>query len=285
MADGDHGDAGAVEESPAPRIVRIDDAAQRVPRGEQHRLCFEVLLHRLVVVEMVVTEVGEDADVEVDALDPRLDEGVARYLHGDGMARTVRLLAVAHAGQDPLDLGRLGRRPGARQRSHHVGGATRRSEKVAEELGHGGLAVGTGHADHQEVPCRVLVESRSQPGHDGSHRSSRDPRLHDVVVEQVGDEVLAQEADGTALDCLGGVGVTVAHVAGDTAEEVPRHHPTAVVGDASDRDRGGVADRLDHLDVVEEEVHGHGSHGRPDSVACPGHPRGTSAMGMSVRFT
>ena len=285
MADGDHRDAGALEESSTPRIVRIDDAAQRVPRGEQHRLCFEVLLHRPVVVEMVMSEVGEDADVEVDALDPRLDEGVARYLHGHGMARTVRLLAVAQPGQDPLDLCRLGRRSGARQRSHHVGGVTRRSEKVAEELAHGRLAVGTGHTDHQQVPGRVVVESRSQPGHDGSHGSLRHPRLHDVAVEQVRNEVLAQEADGTALDCLCRVGVTVAHVAGDTAEEVTRHHATAVVGDASDRDRGGVADRLDHLDVVEEEVHGHGSHDRPDSVTCPGHPRGTSAMGMSVRFT
>ncbi len=67
----------------------------------------------------------------------------------------------------------------------------------------------------------MLVESRSQPGHDGSHRSLRHPRLHDVVFEQVGNEVLAQEADGTALDCLGRVGVTVAEVAGDTAEEIP----------------------------------------------------------------
>ena len=254
-------------------------------RGEEPGLCLEVLLHGAVVVEVVVAEVGEDADVEVDALDPRLDERVARDLHGHRVARTIRLLAVPHAGQDPLDLGRLGRRPGAREGSHHVGRAARRGEDVTEQLRHGRLAVGARHTDHQEVPCRVLVEGCRQPGHDGAHRAGRHPCLHDVAVEQVWDEVLTQQADRPALHGLGGVDVPVAHVAGNTAEEVPRHDPAAVVGDAADVDGRGVTDRLDHLYVVEEEVHRHGSHDRPDSVACLRHPRGTTATGVSAKIT
>ena len=67
---GDGRDAGALQETLAPRVVGVDDAAQRVARGEERRLRLEVLLHRPVVVEVVVAEVGEDRDVEVDALDP-----------------------------------------------------------------------------------------------------------------------------------------------------------------------------------------------------------------------
>ncbi len=43
-----------------PGIVGIHHAAQRVARGEEPRLRLEVLLHRPVVVEVVVAEVGED---------------------------------------------------------------------------------------------------------------------------------------------------------------------------------------------------------------------------------
>ena len=107
---GNGGDAGALQEPLSPRIVRVDDAAQRVARREEHCLGLEVLLHRPVVVEVVVAEVGEDRDVEVDALDPCLDQRVARHLHGDRMTMAVGLLAVAHTGQHPLHLGGLGRR-------------------------------------------------------------------------------------------------------------------------------------------------------------------------------
>jgi hypothetical protein len=110
MMHGDGGNAGALQETSSPGIVRVDDAAQRMARSEEHCLRLEVLLHRAVVVEVVVTEVGEDRDVEMDALDPCLDQRVARHLHGDRMTMAVGLLAVAHTGQHPLHLGGLGRR-------------------------------------------------------------------------------------------------------------------------------------------------------------------------------
>ena len=259
--------------------------AQRVARGEEHRLRLEVVRHRPVVVQMIVAKVGEDGHVEVDALHPRLHQRVARHLHGDRVPGTVGFLPVPHAGEHTLDLRRLGRRPRARERAHHVGRPTGRTEKVTQELRHGGLAVRPGHPDHQEVSCGERVEGRGQPGHAGAHRPRRDPRLHDVAVDQLGDEVLANEADRAALHRLCGMGVPVADEAGDATEQVPRHHPPAVVGDAADEDGGGVAHRLDHLDVVEEEVHGHGSHDRTDSVACSGHPCVTPAMGVWERVT
>jgi hypothetical protein len=77
------------------------------------------------------------------------------------------------------------------------------------------------------------------------------------------------------------MGVPIAHAAGDAAEEVTRDDPATVVRNPTDLDRGGVADGLDHLYVVEEEVHWQAWHGRTDSVACLGHACETIAMGMS----
>ena len=104
-------------------------------------------------------------------------------------------------------------------------------------------------------------------------------------VDELGNEVLAEEADGAPVHRLGGMGVAVTDAAGHAAEEVTGDDPTAVVRDAADLDRGGVADGLDHLYVVEEEVHGHTWHGRTDSVACPGHPCETAATGVYGQVT
>ncbi len=147
-------------------------------------------------------------------------------------------------------------------------------------LGDGGLAVGARHTDHQQVARRVAVEGGRKTGHDRAHGPRCDARLDDSLVEQLGDEVLAQQPDGTAFHRLARVGVPVADQAGHAAEEIAGHDPAAVVRDAADLHRREVADRLEHVYVVEEEVHGHGSHDGPDSVACPGHPRVTAAMGV-----
>jgi hypothetical protein len=78
------------------------------------------------------------------------------------------------------------------------------------------------------------------------------------VADELRDEVFAQQADGTAVNRLGGVAMTVTDAARNTAEEVPGHNPATVVRDAPDLDRRRVTDGLDHLYVVEEEVHGYG---------------------------
>jgi hypothetical protein len=72
--------------------------------------------------------------------------------------------------------------------------------------------------------------------------------------------------------------VPVADVTGDATEEISGHHPATVVRDPADIDRREVADGLEDLYVVEEEVHRHGSHDRSDSVACLRQVRAASAM-------
>ena len=285
MVHGDGGDAGVLQEALPPGVVGIDDAAQRVARGEEHRLRLEVLLHRPVVVEVVVAEVGEHGHVKVDALDPRLDQRVARHLHGHRVTMTVGLLAVAHTGQQPLHLRGLGRRPRPRQRPHDVRRTAGRGEEVAQQLGHRRFAVGPRHSDHQQVAGRIAVEGAGQSGHDRAHGAGRDPGLHHVPVDQLRNEVLTQETDGAPVHRLGGMGVPIADVAGDAAEEVAGDDPATVVRDAAHLDRRRVADGLNHLYVVEEEVHGHAWHGRTDSVACLGHACETAAMGVSTTVT
>ena len=111
------------------------------------------------------------------------------------------------------------------------------------------------------------------------------PICTDNLVDQLGNEVLAQEADGATVHRLGGVRVPIADAPGNATEEVTGNDPATVVRDPADLDRRGVADGLDHLYVVEEEVHGHAWHGRTDSVACLGHACETAAMGVSTDVT
>ncbi len=170
---GDGGDAGAIEQALPPGVVGVHDAAQRMARREEQRLGLEVLLHRPVVVQVVVAQVGEDRHVEMDALDPGLDQRVARHLHGDRMTMAVGLLAVAHTGQHALHLGGLGGGPCPGQRPHHVRRTTGRAQQVAQQLGHRRLPVGPRHTDHQQVAGGVAVEGRRQPGHDRAHGPGR----------------------------------------------------------------------------------------------------------------
>ncbi len=88
--DGDTGYPCGPGQPPAPGVVDADDAAPGVPRGEQQRLRREVLLHRRVVVEVVLGEVGEPGDVDDEAVDPVLGQGVAGDLHRAGLARRAR---------------------------------------------------------------------------------------------------------------------------------------------------------------------------------------------------
>ncbi len=62
------------------RIVRIDysDARRRIDRAiEEQALGGEIVFHRLVVIEVVAGEVGEDSDVERNSDHAALVERVA----------------------------------------------------------------------------------------------------------------------------------------------------------------------------------------------------------------
>ena len=141
----------------------------------------------------------------------------------------------------------------------HGRGATGRVEEVPEQPGHRRLAVGPGDADRQEVTGREPVEGGGEARHDRADGPRGDERLDDRPIEKLGDEVLAQQAHCAPVHRLGGEGVAVAELSRHAAEEVPRHDPAAVVGDATNIHRCRIPGGLDDFDVVEEKVHLHSS--------------------------
>ena len=187
-----------------------------------------------------MTQIGEDGDIEMDPVHPRLHQRVARHLHGHGVTTSVGPLPVTYSGQHALDFGRFRRGARPREGPHDVGGPTAGFEQVPEELGDRGLAIRAGDPDHEQVARRVPVERGSQLGHDRTRRARGDTGLHHGPVEQLGDEVLAQEPDRAPVDGLGGVVVAVRDQSGHAAEQVSGHHPSAVMGNAPDLHRCGV---------------------------------------------
>ncbi len=67
--------------------------------------------------------------------------------------------------------------------------------------------------------------------------------------------------------------MAVAQLSGHAAEQITRYDAAAVVGDPTDVDGGGIPRGLNDMDVVEEEVHLHGSHGRHRGDGSAGVPR------------
>jgi hypothetical protein len=84
------------------------------------------------------------------------------------------------------------------------------------------------------------------------------------LVEQLGDEVLTEQPDGPALDRFGRIGVTVGDQSRNTTEQVAGDDAPAVVRDAPNVNCGRIPGCLNDLNIVEQEVHLHGSHRRCD---------------------
>ena len=85
--------------------------------------------------------------------------------------------------------------------------------------------------------------------------------------------MFAEQSDGSPVHRVGGKRVAVGDKTGHAAEEVTGHDPATVVRNAADVDCGRVPRCLNDFDVVEEKVHLHGSHGRPNSGIRTGAPR------------
>ena len=90
--------------------------------GEQRGLRLPVRLHRLVEVEVLVAQVGEDGHVEGDPLHPVLGQRVARHLHRHRVGALVREPAVPLGRQQRLQLRGLGGGPGPGRASRSQGG-------------------------------------------------------------------------------------------------------------------------------------------------------------------
>ena len=142
--------------SSALTISNPDQAEQRA----QPHLGGEIVLHRAVIVEMLVGQVGEDARGEGEPVEPALVEAVRGGLH-----RHVGHAPRRKRGQGRLQVDRPRRgqacrpsrapAPRAPSKAPRVPMLARRAvgvEQVAHEPGRGGLAVGAGDADQGHAP-------------------------------------------------------------------------------------------------------------------------------------
>ncbi len=71
-------------EASPPRVVDVDHGRRAPLLGEQARLGREVVVERVVEVEVVTAQVREHADAKPGAVDAMLCERVRRHLHRDG---------------------------------------------------------------------------------------------------------------------------------------------------------------------------------------------------------
>ena len=136
---------------------------------KQARLGLEIGLHRRVVVEVVLGEVGEHRPRKSAARHPLLVQGMGAHLHSpNGSPRSHRL---GQLGLEQVGKGRgvLGRHAGARPAVHQGAKQGRRPlgrrRQVLNQIGGGGFAIGAGHPDQGHGPARAAPELRRQrPG-------------------------------------------------------------------------------------------------------------------------
>ena len=195
-------------------------------------------------VEVVLAQVGETGDVVTDPVDPVQREGVARDLHRAGLD-----VLLAHHGQQRLQVGRLRRGADARHpavgdpgldRADEPGGAARRAQGRLEQVAGGGLAVGAGDAEHQQVVGGPAVDLRR---HLTQHRARvRDDEQRDAcrAADQVGTGGVGEDRRGALRHDLVDEPGAVHGGARQRGVQVAGAHRPRVVRDAAQR---GVGDR------------------------------------------
>ena len=195
-------DVAALEQAPAVLVVDVDQAADAPLGGEQRRLGLEVVLDVGVEVEVVAAQVGEDRDVEDDAVDATLHERVAGDLHGAGGDATLlhhreQRVQVRRLGRGQRRLDLLGVHPRA-DGADHCRPHPRALEGALGETRGGRLALGAGHAEHPQRPRGFAVHVRREAAEQGprsvdlEHRqSARGPGCPGAV---------GQHGDRTGVD-------------------------------------------------------------------------------------
>jgi hypothetical protein len=218
---------------------------------EQRELRREVLLHVGVVVEVVVAEVEERHDVEDEPVHAVVGERLRAHLD-----RHRTHLALAHAGEHAVHLGRLGRRERARHREVAdlaLGGRAeprdepQLAEDAVQQVRDRGLAVGARDAEQQ----RWMLAGAVDPRRDRPHGLPRRLDEHDRQARVAGERRtrgIGQQRDRAQLPGLRGVRRPVAPQALHAHVQVAGAHVARV-----DRDAGDL-DGIDRTEGREREV-------------------------------
>ena len=250
---GDHACAG--------RIVAVHDGdAARLGRGgqqlEEPALGAAVLVEGAVEVEVILREVGEDADVERERVDARERQRVRADLH-----RHPANAARTHGGQHRLDLERLRRRlaggpdlvaDDVLDRAENPGGASADAQQRVDQVRGRRLAVRARDADQRQGAGGMVPVGAGQRGERAARRWD-----DDLGHGNVGDRLaLGHHQRSTAPDGVGHEAPRVLLEAGHGHEDVAAGDPPRVGGQPRDRPRR----RADHPLVgqcVQQHAHGH----------------------------
>ncbi len=244
---GPHPDHRLLQHPRQPRAIRIIgvDHRRRVGRqeaGEQPGLGLEIGLHRGVVIEMVLREIGEPRRRQPHPIQPPLVQPMRRGLH-----RAVRHARRRGLGQEALEGDRIGRgvaerrAPGAfdprgadidRRMAH-------RHPQLPRETGDRGLAVGAGDRDHRGG--LGAKEQRRRHGQRGPGVLRHDQRDRRMPGQRLGGQGGAGGIgqDGTGAHSQGRVDElgAVHPAAGQGCEQGAGAHRAAVEGDRAEAHR------------------------------------------------
>ena len=211
-------------------IVHVDHPDRCTPRIEELRLRCEVRLDRAVEVEVVDPEVRVDDDREGGSVDAMQVERMRGHLHRHGVEA-----GVAHCSEPRRELGRLGRRAGAREGADDPAATAGMVHDLAQQRHDRGLPVRPGDPDHVQRVRRIAPHGRR----DGPHRGARIG--HDHLRYREWHLVLDQQGGGSAIDGIGGEVVAVG-ARTDHAAEQPSGLDAAGLVRHRRHQRGRVAD-------------------------------------------
>ena len=238
---------GVLEHHLAVLVVDVGDGGGAGGQlVEEALLAAQVLREGAVVVQVVVGEVGEDADGEFQAGYPFLLHSDGTDLHEAVLASLLHHLCDQAVGGEGVGGGIGGLEPFS---AHVVGDGGKQSAFVSHrpeqpvKQGDGGrLAVGAGYADQFERAARMPVECVRCvcDGLSGVlHGDAADAcRQHPAVV-------FIHHRRGSEFYGLVDVGAPVVSAAVDRYEEASRHDAAGVVAHGSDLHVGAAFQRND----------------------------------------
>ena len=216
---------------PAEIVVEVDHAAFQVIPGEQPGLGLGIRLHGAVVIQMITGQVGHHRHIERQRGDPALIQTVGRHFHGHGF----------RAGLFQITQGRLHRnriRRGVQaafqravetgtQRTDDAAMLAEQIQRLRDQLGHAGLAIGASDADQVQVVTRLTVKT---PGNVRQlRRQTLDRNQRHVSDRQHGGAFdFISHGSRAALQGIGDMRTAIETAAGHGEKQVAGAHVAAV---------------------------------------------------------
>ena len=206
----------------------------------------DVFGESLVVVEVVVGDVGEDAARKVEAPRTFLHDGVRRTLHEAEFAPGVGHLAH-HGVQTDRVGGRVGRLDLAavdfvNDRRDQPGFVAHGPHEIVQQRHGRGFAVGPGDTHQLQLAARIAVECRRHVGH--RPRRVFDHDIRDTFGRRLGHP-FADYRGGSFFNRHRDIVVAVALRPRHGEEAVARLHRPRIVGQPGDRRRTVAVQRPD----------------------------------------